>query len=206
MLKRHNQLRNTFLRILDLLIAFSAWELAYLLRFRIIDWPPAIEIPSHQEYLKAAVVVVILTLMVFTLSGVYRHQHSLRLRVEGWLVIRGAGGVFILTLVAAFFYRGFSYSRIHMLYFVICFVLMLGLTRYLVRRMMNYIHSRGAFLERVLVVGDGSQADFLIERLKELKPIGIHLSGSISLAEQCSENPDSNYLGSLEQLPQIIQQ
>ena len=36
MLKRHNQLRNTFLRILDLLIAFSAWELAYLLRFHII--------------------------------------------------------------------------------------------------------------------------------------------------------------------------
>ena len=99
MLKRHNQLRNTFLRILDLLIAFSAWELAYLLRFHIIDWPPAIEIPSHQEYLKAAVVVVILTLMVFTLSGVYRHQHSLRLRVEGWLVIRGAGGVFILSLI-----------------------------------------------------------------------------------------------------------
>ena len=54
MLKRHNQLRNTFLRILDLLIAFSAWELAYLLRFHIIDWPPAIEIPLHQEYLKAA--------------------------------------------------------------------------------------------------------------------------------------------------------
>ena len=52
MLKRHNQLRNTFLRILDLLIAFSAWELAYLLRFHIIDWPPAIEIPSHQEYLR----------------------------------------------------------------------------------------------------------------------------------------------------------
>ncbi|MEE3123379.1 MAG: undecaprenyl-phosphate glucose phosphotransferase, partial [SAR324 cluster bacterium] len=67
-------------------------------------------------------------------------------------------------------------------------------------------HSRGAFLERVLVVGDGLQADFLIERLKELKPIGIHLSGSISLAEQSSGNPGSNFLGSLKQLPQIIQQ
>ena len=56
------------------------------------------------------------------------------------------------------------------------------------------------------MVGDGSQADFLIERLKELKPIGIHLSGSISLAEQSSENPGSKFLGSLEELPQIIQQ
>ena len=56
------------------------------------------------------------------------------------------------------------------------------------------------------MVGDGLQADFLIERLKELKPIGIHLSGSISLAEQSSENPGSKFLGSLEQLPQIIQQ
>ncbi|MEC7130428.1 MAG: undecaprenyl-phosphate glucose phosphotransferase, partial [SAR324 cluster bacterium] len=54
--------------------------------------------------------------------------------------------------------------------------------------------------------GEGSQADFLIERLKELKPIGIHLSGSISLAEQYSENPGSKFLGSLEELPQIIQQ
>ena len=62
------------------------------------------------------------------------------------------------------------------------------------------------FWRGYLVVGDGSQADFLIERLKELKPIGIHLSGSISLAEQSSENPDSKFLGSLEELPQIIQQ
>ena len=56
------------------------------------------------------------------------------------------------------------------------------------------------------MVGDGSQADFLIKKLKELKPIGIHLSGSISLEEQSSENLGSKFLGSLEELPQIIQQ
>ena len=72
--------------------------------------------------------------------------------------------------------------------------------------MMNFIHSRGAFLERVLVVGDRLQADFFDREAEELKPIGIHLSGSISLAEQSSENPGSKFLGSLEQLLQIIQQ
>ena len=65
MLKRHNQLRNTFLRILDLLTALAAWELAYLLRFYWIDWPVAMEIPSHQEYLKAALLVAVITLLIF---------------------------------------------------------------------------------------------------------------------------------------------
>ncbi len=206
MLKRHNQLRNTFLRILDLLTALAAWELAYLLRFYWIDWPAAIEIPSHQEYLKAALLAAVITLLIFSLSGVYRLQHSLRLRVEGWLVVRGATGVFILTLVAAFFYRGFSYSRIHMLYFLVCFVLMLGFTRYLMRRFMSWIHSRGAYLERVLLVGDGIQANVLVKRLKELKPLGIHLSGFISLEELPDLTQGITCLGRLEDLPNVIQQ
>ena len=47
MLKQHNQIRNTFLRLFDMLVAMAAWELAYVLRFFWIDLPPAMEIPAH---------------------------------------------------------------------------------------------------------------------------------------------------------------
>ena len=61
MLKRHTQVFTTLLRLLDMSLAFVAWELAYQLRFLWIDLPHALMIPSHTEYLQAAYFVTVLT-------------------------------------------------------------------------------------------------------------------------------------------------
>ena len=60
MLKRHTQIFSTVLRLFDMFLAFAAWELAYMLRFIWVDFPAAVMIPAHHEYLKAAFFVAIL--------------------------------------------------------------------------------------------------------------------------------------------------
>ena len=113
MLKRHTQIFSTVLRLFDMSLAFAAWELAYLLRFIWVDFPAAVKIPEHLEYLKAAFFVAILSGFVFSFIGVYRVHKVIHLRHEFYHLLRGTFTLFLLTLVAAFFYRDFSYSRVH---------------------------------------------------------------------------------------------
>ena len=131
MLKRHTQIFFTVLRLFDVSLAFVAWELAYLLRFIWVDFPPAVMIPEHLEYLKAAFFVAILSGFVFSFIGVYRTHKVINLRHEFYHLLRGTFTLFLLTLVAAFFYRNFSYSRVHTIYFLICYLNLLFLSRFL---------------------------------------------------------------------------
>ena len=82
MLKRHTQIFSTVLLLFDMFLAFAAWELAYLLRFIWIDFPAAVMIPEHLEYLKAAFFVAILSVFVFSFTGVYRMHKVIYLRHE----------------------------------------------------------------------------------------------------------------------------
>ena len=204
MLKQHNQIRNTFLRLFDVLVALAAWELAYLLRFFWIDLPPAMEIPAHEEYLKASVAVMLITAVVFPMNQVYRTQELLRPGQETIKLIHAATLVFLIALVTAFFYRTFSYSRVHTLYFLGCFVVLLGLERYFVRRLFSWLHAQGAYVDKVLVVGDGSQADEVMKRLHALQPFGILLSGFVPLGDKAAKPKNIPCLGSLRELPEII--
>ena len=125
MLKRNAQIFSTFLRILDILLSFASWELAYRLRFYWIDLPKAVMIPSHDEYIKAAFFISILTGIIFSFSGVYRLQKLIQPKHELYHLLRGTISLILLSLVAAFFYREFSFSRIHTIYYFICLIIIL---------------------------------------------------------------------------------
>ena len=118
MLKRHTQIFSTVLRLFDMSLAFVTWELAYMLRFIWVDFPAAVMIPEHLEYLKAAFFVAILSGFVFSFIGVYRMHKVIHLRYEFYHLLRGTFTLFLFTLVAAFFYRDFSFSRVHTIYFL----------------------------------------------------------------------------------------
>ena len=100
MLKRHTQVFASVLRMIDISLAFAAWELAYQLRFLWIDLPHASMIPAHAEYLKVAVFVAILTGFVFSFSGVYRLYKVIHPPQEFYHLLRGT---FILMDIHSFF-------------------------------------------------------------------------------------------------------
>jgi len=188
MLKRHTQVFASVLRLMDMFLAFGAWELAYQLRFHWINFPPASMIPSHEEYLKASLFVAVLTGFVFAFSGVYRLHKVILPRRELSYLLRGTLSLLLLTLVAAFFYREFSFSRIHTLYFLTCFLIILFFSRLLSRSTLHWLHARGTHVEHVLLIGNGVSANKFIERLESLKSLGIVLKGVIEIGS--SSNSD----------------
>ena len=206
MLKRHTQVFASVLRMIDISLAFAAWELAYQLRFLWIDLPHASMIPAHAEYLKVAVFVAILTGFVFSFSGVYRLYKVVHPPQEFYHLLRGTFILLLLTLVAAFFYREFSFSRVHTLYFLVCFLVLLFISRLITRGSLHWLHARGAHVEHVLLIGNGASANKFIERLQRLKSLGIILKGVIETKNNRNLIIPENIprLGGIEQLNQII--
>ncbi len=207
MLKRHTQIFSTILRLFDMSLAFVAWELAYLLRFVWVDFPTAVMIPEHQEYLKAAFFVTILSGFVFSFTGVYRVHKVIHIRQEFYNLLRGTFTLFLLTLVAAFFYRNFSYSRVHTIYFLICYVNLLFLSRFLTRWWLEWLHKKGKYIENILLIGEGDTACKFVSRLERLKTWGIVLKGLIETGNKNKSNIPANIprLGGIDQLSLIIQ-
>ena len=207
MLKKHTQVFGTLLRMLDMSLAFIAWELSYQLRFLWIDLPHASMIPSHNEYLQAAYFVTVLTGFAFSFSGVYSLHKVIHPPQEFYYLLRGSLSLLLLTLVAAFFYREFSFSRVHTFYFFVCLLILLCLSRLITKYSLRWLHSRGAYVEHVLLIGNGDTANKFVKRLVRLKSFGIILKGLIETNDNLDSVIPSNVprLGRIEQLNQIIQ-
>ena len=208
MLKRHTQIFSTLLRLFDMFLAFAAWELAYMFRFIWVDFPAAVMIPEYQEYLKAAFFVAILSGFVFSFIGVYRMHKVIHLRQEFYHLLRGTFTLFLLTLVAAFFYRDFSYSRVHTIYFLICYLNLLFLSRLLTKWGLEWLHNRGKHVENILLIGEGVTASKFVDRLERFKSLGIVLRGVIETGNKIKSDIPANIprLGGIDQLSWIIQE
>jgi len=113
----------------------------------------------------------------------------------------------LLTLVTAFFYREFSFSRVHTLYFLVCLLILLFISRLITKGSLHWLHARGAHVEHVLLIGNGVSANKFIERLLRLKSLGLVLKGVIETNGTQNSVIPANIprLGGIEQLNQIIQ-
>jgi len=207
MLKRHTQIFYTVMRLFDMTFAFAAWELAYLLRFIWVDFPSAVFVPKHLEYLKAAFFVAILTAFVFSFTGVYRMQKVNHLRHEFYHLLRGTFTLFLVTLVAAFFYRDFSYSRVHTIYFLICYLFLLFLSRIIIRWGLEWLHEKGKHVENILLIGGGVTASKFVHKLERFKTLGIVLIGAIETDSKIKSDIPENIpiLGGIDEISSIIQ-
>ena len=207
MLNRHTQIFSTVMRFFDMTLAFAAWELAYLLRFIWVDFPSSAMIPKHLEYLKAAIFVAILSGFVFSFIGVYRMHKVVHMRHEFYHLLRGTFTLFLLTLVAGFFYRDFSYSRVHTIYFLICYLNLLFLSRLLTRWSLSWLHKREKYIENILLIGEGTTASKFVDRLERFKTLGIVLRGVVETESKIKSNISANIprLGNIFQLSSIIQ-
>ncbi len=208
MLKRHNQVFFSLLRVGDGALAFLAWELAYQLRFLWINWPAAPVPPSHHAYLVAAGVVALLAMVAFGAAGVYEAHGKRTWRQELWTLIQGTLALVVLGVGAAFFYRDFSYSRVHIVYFTGTMFALLVVLRMLIRGLMGWLHARGKHLERVLVIGSGSSAAELVRKLQGLQSAGLRLEGVVEVKESTqSQIPEGvRRLGSLDSVNSVIVQ
>lgn len=155
------------LTAIDTVAVLAALFAAYRLRFA--GFPIAADkgIPEVVEYLRAAPTVVLLALLSNRLAGLYRPSELSSLLAESWAVLRSSVWTGVLVAAAAFFYRGYEYSRMTLILFVVVNVPFLTGMRISARLLLRRLDLRRMITRRCLIVGTGRQAQQALDRMRD---------------------------------------
>jgi len=189
--------------ILDVLAIAGSFLAAYYLRFAGKIVPVFHDVPPLPEYLKLLVIGLLTWLYIFRVSGFY----SVERFHPGFIGIAKAvtmGMLLVMTLT--FFYRGFSYSRIVVIFAWIINVAVLYLCRYFVQQVMNFRHRQGRDLVRILIIGAGRTGQLVTEKISmSSSRIGYSIAGYLDDAlPSGGEIRGIRVLGATDKLKEII--
>jgi exopolysaccharide biosynthesis polyprenyl glycosylphosphotransferase len=135
--------------------------------------------PPFDRYFQAIPVVVLLMLFGIAINRGYARTRGRSFLDEAYGLVGGAlvGAAGLLILMGL--YRQFSYSRLLVLYVSVASVVLLVIFRAMMRSVLAQLRRRGLGNTRALVVGSGTGADALINRLEMFPEYGYQLVGVV---------------------------
>ena len=204
MLKKQAQVFLTLLFITDLLIVLFSWNFAYYLRFFLINFPIPLEIPEYYIYFKASGVVVLMAAFCFIYSKMYSPKRISSYRAEVHSILNSNILLVIILLGLTFYFRKYSFSRLHSLYFFALNAGIIFLFRLAVRCTLNYMRKNGKNQRRVLIIGNSKTALNFIKKIRHNEALGFKICGYAAM-EETELDLQAKYLGNYNQISGIIQ-
>ncbi|WP_412060308.1 undecaprenyl-phosphate glucose phosphotransferase [Rubrivirga sp. IMCC45206] len=192
MLRERSLLLQRLLFGADLALIATAWVAAWWIRFELLTPPEWVPLAHYLAFLPFVLAVWGAVLLV---SGLYRTRRAQRLTFVAYAVARAVVLGLVVSLGALFFYREFSFSRLHVMLFAgLASVLLAGL------RMGIYVVLRrgrqsGRNVRRVLIVGAGKAGQRLARAFRHYPWMGFEVVGFLDDrgADVQPEPPDPFY-------------
>ncbi len=194
---------------LGILISFGV---AFWFRFSGQIMPAHRGIPPIDEYLKALIVVIPIYIWIFRSYRLYQLGRHIRRVEEIFTLLKGVAVGTIFLMALTFLYRGFSYSRLFLIFLWFFASIFVSLFRYGLIQWLYRLRRSSQDIQHVLIVGANRNARALIEwahqnphlgyqvdgvLVQDKNLIGKHLEGVsiLGLVEECEEiikriNPD----------------
>lgn len=211
MLKERSQALQQTLFFADLGLLVAAWASAFFVRFRLLDpaSPYAVDalaglplvhaggVRPWAEYLQFLPAVLFLWGGMLLASGLYLPRRAQRLPLVVWSIARAVGLGLVVTFGALFFYREFSFSRVHvMLFGLLASAYLVGL-RLAIYGALRAARERGRNTRRVLIVGAGKAGQRLARAFHHYPWMGFDVVGFLDDrgADVAAEPADPFYPG-----------
>ncbi len=192
--------------LIDLVLVSLSALLAYTVRFAVTAVPiPGGAPPPFAPYLASVPAVAGVCVVSLAIVGLYRIRRS-KVFVDD-LVTLFLGlcltGLILSSLMGL--YRGFSYSRLVLVTFLVIAMVLVSLGHLCVRTVLAWLRRRGRAAERVLIVGEGEAAQMVIHRMRMFPGYGYHLVGVLSdQMETGSDFMGVPVLGATSELGRIL--
>ncbi|MEL7362457.1 MAG: sugar transferase, partial [Bacteroidota bacterium] len=204
MLKEQSQFLQRSLFVADLALIALGWVIAYALRFGLLHpaSPYALDgliaalplanaedIPGLALYLGYLPGVLVIWGLMFLLSGLYRTRRATRLPLVVYSVARAVALGIVASIAALFFYREFSFSRIHMVLFGVTTASLLVGLRLTIYTVLRRARQQGKNLRRVLIVGAGKAGQRLARAFQQYPWMGFEVLGFVDDRAEVFEEP-----------------
>lgn len=181
MLKAHSRLLEQLMLVCDLLLVAGCWLLAYGLRFYVIV-PPITGggVPPLEPYLLMLLPILLVWGVSFRAFDLYRPRRiGSHLSEAADIAKASTMGALVLVAVMAFFFKGYEYSRVVIVYFWLLSIGMVWFSRAAFREVLRFARRRGYNLRRAVIVGDGEPVAAVLQRIQSRPDVGIQVLGLV---------------------------
>lgn len=190
----------------DFIMLRLAFVLAY--RLRLVGEPNGPGLPGDPPttYDDLALVSVAVIMLVFALRRLYIPRRGFG-RVDLLYQITGAVALGWLAALGTilFIYRALEPPRLMLVYWALLSIGLVWVMRVMLDALLRDAHRRGRDLERVLIVGDGEQAEVVQAKILSAPELGYRVVGFVG----DGRNPSARVqpvLGGLTRIPDIVRQ
>lgn len=174
MLKERSRFLQRMLLLADALLIIIGWISAYYTRFELLTPPQWLPLSTYLDYLPA---VTVIWTVVFWLSGLYSVDRAQRLPELIYSVTKAVFFGFTAVVASLFFYRAFSFSRLHVLFFGVYTSLYMVLVRLILYTVIRQSRKQGKNLKHVLIIGAGEAGHKLARAFRQYPWIGLKVVG-----------------------------
>jgi len=180
-LKAYSRLLEQAMLVGDLVLVAACWLLAYWLRFHIAGPPlPFQDVPPVSDYLLMLLPILVVWGVAFRAFGLYRPRRIGSHLSEAADVAKASTmGVLVLVAVMTFFFRGYDYSRVAIVYFWLLSIALVWFSRAAFREGLRFARRRGYNLRYAVVVGGGELAATVVRRMQARPDVGIQVLGVV---------------------------
>lgn len=165
-MKRSELAISAFLVPLDALAIYGAFLLSYYVRVESGALPVKYVLPLH-DYALFAAGATALWLVIFALLGLYQLRSTRRGLTEFAKIVAGAGIGTLAVVALIFFLREDFFSRFVVLFGFLAAVVLVGLTRAIIRLAQRGLFKYGIGVRRAVIVGTGTPAQTLSQALQD---------------------------------------
>lgn len=190
--------------ISDLVMLRLAFVLAYHLRV-FADTRPDQPADPPSTYDDLAWLCVLVIVIVFAVRRLYIPRRGFG-RVDLLYQVAAAVAVGWLAALSVMFflYRALDPPRLMLVYWAFLSVALVWLARLVFDALLRDAHRRGRDLERILIVGDGEQAQLVEAKIREAPELGYRVVGFVGNG---SPSPRVEpVLGHLKDVPRIVRE
>ena len=177
MLKKHAKFFENILFIADLFVIGLSWLFAYYIRFYSGLMPVEKGIPPFSIYFYLIIPILFIWGFVFKTFGLYRPKRISPYLNEIFDIVKACTFSVLILISITFFFRQYEYSRLVFLVFWIMTIISLSLERVLFREVLRYMRRKGHNLRYSIIVGTGSLANDIFNRIELHPELGLKIKG-----------------------------
>ncbi|MBP7792328.1 MAG: undecaprenyl-phosphate glucose phosphotransferase [Candidatus Goldbacteria bacterium] len=204
--KRNLQrLLKIFLLFGDGLFVFISIIVAYFIRFHTNFVEVKYGIPEIKYYIYMSPVIVLLYLLSFNYSALYRDmEKKSSADIVIYVTIASTFAV-IVSLSITFFIRAFSFSRVVMLFTWLLSVILLSVWRIIYKKFYIYLYKKEKIIQKVILIGATGITASLINRMNLTFGNGYKIIGILDNKVKKGKNFNGvKVLGKIDDLKKIV--
>lgn len=191
MIKENQNLLNKINAVSDIIILFISMILAYSIRFYIFSTDT--EYIKLITYIKFSVLIIPIYLIVFNFFNLYHSFRTTAFIKECSQIIKSNTIITAILLSLLFVLKLVHISRWVIVIFYFINIALIIIKRFILRKTLSKIRSKGMNLKHVIIVGAGEVANEYLEIINKNKNFGYNYIGYVANSSNSSKEKLGDY-------------